>query len=98
MTKAGIGTAISTEQAGLFVNDLKQLGHPDLGPINVLFLANIPKTALTALIGRAKTVTYIRAGTFDPEVKKVNDCFIVLFGTAQAFIRKLGTLGKSRAR
>ena len=94
MTKSEFRTAKSTIQAGLIVSELKQVGHPNLGPINVLFLANIPETALTALIGKAKTVTYIRTETFGTEAIKANYCFIILFGTAQAFIGKDGNTRK----
>ena len=62
-------------------------------PKNILFLSNVPDSALSTLIGTAKTLTYIRAGSLGPEIKKATDCYIIFFGKAQALI---GSGGNTR--
>ena len=49
---------------------------------NIAFLSNIPESAMIALMGATKTVTFLKAGRMASEIQKVADCYIIFFGVA----------------
>jgi CRP/FNR family transcriptional regulator, cyclic AMP receptor protein len=55
---------------------------PDFKGKNVPFFSNIPVNGVTQLMGKAKTITYVRRSTLDSSV--YTDClFIIFYGKVQ---------------
>jgi signal-transduction protein with cAMP-binding, CBS, and nucleotidyltransferase domain len=56
---------------------------PEFQAKNTPFLSNIPEIALTQLMGKAKTLTYVRKEVLDTEGYKANTVLIIFSGNVR---------------